>query len=196
MIHLFVMIAILYNKPVNTVTTHRDQVDQQCAATRRTVYESIDLPDEICRQSLHAVGRLDVKTSGLLILTDDGNLVHQISNPSSPGVRVLKTYRALCMNVLSREQIHALRAGVDLQGGLGLSAPASVDVVEVLHKKTVLDITISEGKNRQIRRMLHSIGSGVMRLERRQIGHLTLDGIEESGSWRILADREIQDLLM
>ena len=162
--------TILMNKPVNTVTSHSDNED--IAQCRQTVYEL--LPQELVEKGkFHACGRLDVKTSGLLILTTDTKLVHYVTHPQEDASSKLwKYYEALGMGHIEESDIQRLREGVDLQGSLGISHPARVELLSYStegKKKTKLKIGIAQGKNRQIRRMLHSIGSGVMELCRVQI---------------------------
>ena len=161
----------------------------------------------------HCVGRLDKDTSGLLLLTNDGGLVHAATNPAAAGHHnhhdendnggggdgddiakktIKKTYVAKCMGVLSSEQIQRLREGVELSGGLGTSNPAEVEMVEDDGRNCQLRITIGEGKNRQIRRMLHAVGSGVMTLQRVRFGGLRLDTTSECGSWRVLDAEEVE----
>eukprot|EP00466_Bigelowiella_natans_P000655 jgi/Bigna1/126000/aug1.1_g708 len=210
--------AVLLHKPVGCVTTHRDNVIPQFlpeagsvsgeeSCTRKTVYDL--LPEHLlddCGQGeskgnkpkWHAVGRLDVKTSGLLIITNDGGLVHHVTNPKSSNAHpekkqnIWKTYRALCMGHLNESTMQQLRDGVDLKGGLGCSSPARVELEAYEgNTKTRLLIQINEGKNRQIRRMLHSVHSGVIALERISIGNITMEGVEEPGSWRFLSDAEV-----
>ena len=175
--------VLAYHKRRGLVTTHNDELG------RETVYQDLakTLPPHLKREHWHAVGRLDADTTGLLLMTNDGALVH---HATQPGSKLPKAYHALCKGLLRDEQIDALRHGVELTGGLGISAPAEVDVLRYETATTWLGITISEGKNRQIRRMLLAIDSQVIRLERVSVGAITLDGIEEGG-WRCLTDAEV-----
>ncbi|KAL3926377.1 MAG: hypothetical protein SGARI_005630 [Bacillariaceae sp.] len=206
-------VVILYHKPAGVVTTHNSQDD------RPTVYNEVQsmmgfLPSQEMKEStttttnlsfqeatgihskLHAVGRLDTDTTGLLLLTNDGSLVHHVTNPTSKSHdnnnpdTITKTYRALIMGHHTHETLQEVRNGVDIgakYGGMTRPYPN--------HKSTVVSITISEGKNRQVRRMFHAIGSGVMQLQRTRIGDtLTLEGVEE-GEWRILTDEEVRTAL-
>ena len=175
--------VLAYHKRRGLVTTHNDELG------RETVYQDLakTLPPHLKREHWHAIGRLDADTTGLLLMTNDGALVH---HATQPGSKLPKAYHALCKGLLRDEQIDALRHGVELTGGLGISAPAEVDVLRYETATTWLGITISEGKNRQIRRMLLAIDSQVIRLERVSVGAITLDGIEEGG-WRCLTDAEV-----
>lgn len=166
-------VAVLLHKPVGYVTTHVDSVQPP----RPTVYSLLP-QDEFPIEQYHACGRLDIKTSGLLMITNDGWLVSHVTNPtlsynnsglisseSDPFHRgearnhkITKLYKVLCMGYLSDLQLQKLRDGIDLKGGLGMSAPANVTLLQLIGmKKTELLIEITEGKNRQIRRMLHEV---------------------------------------
>ena len=196
--------TVLFHKPAGVVTTHADELG------RPTVYDALRaaLPAPLSALAWHACGRLDQNTSGLLVLTTDGGLVHHVTHPSasSPrargggGATVEKEYRALCMGALGDDALDRLRAGVELGGGLGSSRPARVRV-EAREpragppRNTWLRVVIDEGKNRQVRRMLHAVGSGVLRLERVRVGGLTLRGLEEPGAWRRLDDSEVRSEL-
>jgi 23S rRNA pseudouridine2605 synthase len=165
---------------------------------------------------LHAIGRLDADTSGLLLLTNDGGLLHHVTNPyaltvsiSSDGSSgddatsfkeqsnklITKTYEALIMGYHTDESLQSIREGVDIgkkYGGMTKPVHALQILDHPNHKSTVVSLTISEGKNRQVRRMFHSIGSGVMKLQRTKIGEdLTLGGVDE-GHWRLLSDEEVE----
>ena len=152
------------------------------------------------RSKLHAIGRLDADTTGLLLLTNDGRLVNYVTNPDakiedhelyrdpsddSPtptGKVVNKTYQALIMGHHTDESLQSIREGVDIGKGYITKPLLSKDDLKILkhpnHKSTIVSITIGEGKNRQIRKMFHAIGSGVMKLKRTRIGeHLTLNGV-------------------
>ena len=157
--------ALLFHKPVGCVVTHADNKDLPSEKQRPTVFDL--LPHVLTSTTRwHACGRLDLKTSGLLLLTTDGALVHAVTNPTQ-AVPIRKTYRALCMGILGEHHLQRLRDGVDLAGGLGMSAPAEVTLEgHEGRAKSRLRISICEGKNRQIRRMLHAIHSGVLELER------------------------------
>jgi pseudouridine synthase len=196
-------VVLLLNKPANVVTSHVAVDD------RPTVYDLITMENFVGDQQkdtvsettgiqskLNAIGRLDADTRGLILLTNDGSLQHHVTNPNAPthqgGEPVVKTYEALIMGHHTEESLLPLWEGVDI-GSIGITKP--VHKLEILdhprHKTTLVSISISEGKNRQVRRMFHALGSGVMELKRLEIGKcLNLDGVEE-GQWRILSDEEV-----
>lgn len=186
-------VALLYHKPADLLVTHSDELN------RETVYDRL-LADEAVSDvqaragRLHAVGRLDKDTTGLLLLTNDGRLVQHCTDPtiqtSARADPIYKRYVAVCRK-LSEEQLSTLRLGVDL-GSLGVSLPADVAVVSETKATCTCKLTIQEGKNRQVRRMLHEVGSACIRLHRESLGGLTLDGVDE-GAWRLLSDAELRD---
>lgn len=207
-------VVLLYNKPPDVVTSHVSE------NSRPTVYEEIQsmrgFATANCtthppltfeqatgiRSKLHAIGRLDVATSGVLLLTNDGALVHHATNPNAlqrhGGTAVTKTYEALIMGRHTEESLSAVRDGVDIGTKYG-GVTRPVNDLTILghpnHKSTLVSITISEGRNRQVRRMFHAVGSGVMRLRRTRIGEeLTLQGVDE-GQWRVLSDHEVKTSL-
>jgi len=145
------------------------------------------------RSKLHAIGRLDANTTGLLLLTNDGGLVHHVTNPEakdnpSDGIQstkniIKKTYQALIMGHHTESSLLPIRTGIDIGKGYVTKKLVDEDDLQILehpnHKSTIVSITIGEGKNRQVRKMFHAIGSGVMKLKRTRIGeHLTLDGVK------------------
>ena len=132
------------------------------------------------------VGRLDYNTEGLLLFTNDGGLVHHATQPQT---KLPKTYSVLAKGLLDEATLARLRRGVELSGGLGMSGPALVVCDGFQTATTWLTITISEGKNRQIRRMLLAVGSQVIRLQRTHVGAIALDVAEDG--WRILTAEEI-----
>ncbi len=272
--------VILYYKPKNVITSHSntDATSKNRNDSYQTVYEDIKSMkgfieydnndsetiktfEEITgiHSKLHAIGRLDVDTTGLLLLTNDGGLVHHVTNPTASTkipsvsnkskrndqnkdsdkncneVQVLKTYEAVIMGYhLPLPQYHdrnegnghvndeenrnnngndndsgagksfgndnillQLFKGVDIGAKYGgMTKP--VHELEVLghptDKSTLVRITIAEGKNRQVRRMFHAIGSGVMRLHRCKVGNIDLETMlgSDEGSWRLLSEDEIE----
>jgi 23S rRNA pseudouridine2605 synthase len=163
----------LLNKPVGVVTTADDPQG------RPTVVELVPTDPRV-----FPVGRLDMDTEGLLLITNDGDLTHRLTHPS---FGVEKEYLALVEAEPSRAAIRRLREGVELDDGM--TAPAKVAVVE----PSLLRITIHEGRNRQVRRMCEAIGHPVTRLVRTRIGPLS-DRRLKPGEWRVLSIEELRDL--
>jgi 23S rRNA pseudouridine2605 synthase len=162
------------NKPAGVVSTARDPQG------RRTVVSLV--PGD---QRLYPVGRLDADTTGLILLTNDGELAHRLTHPS---FEVPKTYRATVANPPVRAAaVRALRAGVELEDGM--TAPARVRRVS----DRLLEITIHEGRKRQVKRMCDAVGHPLSRLERVAFGPLTLEGLAV-GRWRRLGEKEIEAL--
>lgn len=164
----------LVNKPMGVFSTAKD------THGRRTVVSLVDSP-----KRLYPVGRLDAMTTGLILLTDDGELAYRMTHPS---FEVPKTYRAtLGKGPITDRAVRALRAGVELEDGL--TAPARVRRVG----DDVLDITIHEGRNHQIRRMLDAVGSPARSLQRVGFGPLALGSLKP-GQSRRLSDDEVERL--
>lgn len=162
------------NKPAGVVSTARDPQG------RPTVVSLV--PDSL---RLYPVGRLDADTTGLILLTNDGPLAHRLTHPS---FEVRKTYRATVGKPPVREAaLHALRTGIALEDGL--TAPATVKRLA----PDVLELTIHEGRKRQVRRMCEAVGHPVERLERVAFGPLAL-GRLRPGSYRRLTCDEVASL--
>ncbi len=173
---------IVFHKPAGCLVTRRDQ------RGRRTIYEYF--------AGLHpgtvAVGRLDQDTTGLLLLTDDGELAFRLMHPR---YAVEKEYEATVDGVPAEPALERLRQGVELEDGW--TAPAAVRLLGVEassgRPQAVVLLGIHEGRKRQVRRMLRAVGHPVRRLHRRAFGGLALD-LEEPGTWRRLAPPEIAAL--
>ena len=169
---------VLLYKPKGYVTTYKDPEG------RPTVYHLLQDVDQFVAQ----VGRLDLETSGLLLLTNDTQLSEALTNPKH---HVPKKYLVKAAGLLTPEQIDNLRTGVQLDDGP--TRPAVVDLIRQSATCTFLEITITEGRNRQIRRMLEAVSSKVLKLVRVQLGPLTLAGLA-MGKYRDLEPSEVQAL--
>lgn len=169
---------VLLYKPKGYLTTYRDPEG------RPTVYDLI--PG--LGQFVGTVGRLDMDTSGLLLLTNDNALAERMTNPEH---KLPKTYLVKASTLLSDDQLARLANGVELSDGP--TRPAVVRRQRDSEKYTFLEITITEGRNRQVRRMLEAVDSKVLKLVRVKLGPLTLDGLR-IGEWRDLTPAEVSEL--
>lgn len=169
---------ILLYKPTGYVTTAHDP------DKRPTVYDLIADVDGW----VSPVGRLDLDTSGLLILTNDNQFANHVMSPEG---KVPKTYLVKTNSHLSDEALEALRTGVTLSDGP--TAPARVERLRDSASSTFLEITISEGRNRQVRRMIEAVGSRVRKLVRTSIGSIAI-GELPIGKWRHLTPAEVKSL--
>lgn len=167
---------LILNKPKDYITTRSDP------GQRKTVYDL--LPSAY--HHLHPVGRLDRQTTGLLLLTNDGALTQHLSHPRH---HIAKTYRLLIDINLKEKDYIALQEGVLLEGKPTLPAKVSFLEGDPRH----IEITIKEGRNRQIRNMFELLGYEVLRLKRTQIGSISL-GKLALGKYRLLTPREIERL--
>ncbi|MDY6037871.1 MAG: pseudouridine synthase [Eubacterium sp.] len=168
-------VYILLNKPVGYVTTVNDELG------RPTVMELVNDVDV----RLFPVGRLDYNTSGIIVMTNDGEFAYKLTHPKH---ELPKTYRAHVAGYLSKQKCHRLINGVDI-GGYKVKAD-SVDIVKDLPKSTIVDITIHEGKNRQVRKMFAAVENQVQELQRIAIGDIKI-GRLSLGHYRKLSREEI-----
>lgn len=171
-------IYILLNKPKGYLTTYKDPEG------RPTVY---DLLSDLA-QFVVPVGRLDRDTSGLLLLTNDTQFAERITNPD---YKIPKTYLVKASTRLSEEDLERLRKGVELNDGP--TQPAEVRRVRDSGKYSFIELTIREGRNRQVRRMIEAIGSKVLKLVRVAIGPLRIEDLE-IGKFRPLSAGEVKSL--
>lgn len=174
------MVYILLNKPIGYVTTADDQFG------RDTVLDLVKVKERIV-----PVGRLDMYTSGALILTNDGDFVYKVTHPKH---EIEKTYTVTVKGIIKNEEVEQLRKGVKIDDYI--TKPAKVKILKTDTEKNIsrLEIVIHEGKNRQVRKMCESVGKKVLALHRSKIGKIGVKDIE-LGKWRYLKDREIQELL-
>lgn len=169
---------VLLNKPLGYITSVQDEHN------RPVVTELVN--DVNAR--LFPVGRLDYNTSGLLIMTNDGDLAYRLTHPKH---EVTKTYRARVAGVMSGARLAKLRKGVDIGGFV--TSPAQVKVIKQAERSAIVEITIHEGKNRQVRKMFAAVGNKVQELERIAIGDIRLGRMKE-GHYRKLTKAEIDYL--
>jgi len=177
--------TLIFNKPFNVLSQFTDKGNE--GAERQTLSDFIDVP------GVYAAGRLDRDSEGLLVLTDDGRLQARIANPKH---KMAKTYWVQVEGIPSDEALQALRDGVELKDGR--TRPAQVRRLDappglwprnppVRFRKTVpdcwLELTIREGRNRQVRRMTAAVGHPTLRLIRCRVGPWSLDGLQP-GEWR------------
>ena len=164
---------VLLNKPTGTVTTASDPQG------RPTVVDLVDVPERVV-----PVGRLDADTTGALLLTNDGPLAHRLAHPR---YGVEKVYEAEVEGRPDDAALRALAEGVELDDGM--TAPATVRCLA----PDRLELTLHEGRNRQVKRMLEAVGHPVRRLHRSRYAGLTLEGLEP-GAWRELEPSEVERL--
>ncbi|HIT71079.1 MAG TPA: rRNA pseudouridine synthase [Candidatus Scatovivens faecipullorum] len=172
---------ILLNKPIGVVTTVKDQFK------RETV---LDLVKTNTR--LVPVGRLDMYTSGALILTDDGEFVYKITHPKH---KITKTYNVTLKGIVTENNIEDLKNGVEISDGY-ITKKAEVRILKIDKEKNIsrIEIKIHEGKNRQVRKMCEAIGKKVLALHRAKIGNLDVKDLK-IGTWRYMRKSEVQELL-
>ena len=173
-------IYILLNKPIGYVTTVKEQFGRDKITDLVKVKERV-LP----------CGRLDMYTSGAIILTNDGDFIYHITHPKN---EITKTYTVTLKGEVSDEEIKTLQDGVTLDDGYKTS-PAKVKRImwDKENNKTRLEIVIHEGKNREVRRMCEAINKKVLALHRSKIGNINLEKLK-IGKWRYLTDTEINSL--
>ena len=169
---------IMLKKPRGYVTTMSDELDRKC------VTELLDGVDA----RVYPIGRLDKNSEGLLLFTNDGNFANEIMHPSK---HVTKTYRVTVRPDVDDEVLVKLSEGVVIDGRKTL--PCTVLVLDKQPGRTVLQMTISEGRNRQIRKMCESVGLEVARLKRTAVGPIKL-GMLKPGTWRDLKPEELRAL--
>jgi 23S rRNA pseudouridine2605 synthase len=173
-------VYILLNKPIGYVTTSDEQFG------RDKVLDLVKV-----RERVVPVGRLDMYTSGALILTNDGDFVYKVTHPKH---EITKTYTVTVKGIIKNEEVEQLRKGVKIDDYT--TRPAKVKILKTDEEKDIsrLEITIHEGKNRQVRRMCESVGRRVIALHRSKIGNIGVKDIE-LGKWRYLKDFEVKTLI-
>ena len=169
---------LAYNKPIGEVTTASDPEGRPTVMDRFSDYPV----------RLFPVGRLDFDSEGLLLLTNDGEMMNHLLHPSR---EVSKVYLVKASNQVTEEEIRRMRAGVLIEGKM--TSPAEVRLIRREAFDTVLLVSIHEGRNRQVRRMLEAVGHQVVALRRVEFGPIILGDLPR-GQWRRLTEREVAKL--
>ncbi len=192
------LLYIAINKPLGVVSTSKDPQGrttvldvlrrQGSADDARKEQASQPPGTKITNQRVYPIGRLDVDSTGLLLLTNDGDLTFRITHPR---YGIEKEYRVLVRGRPGAEPIQKLRDGVEIEGGL--TAPAKVEHLTTVNGNTWLRVTIHEGRKRQVRLMVAAVGHPVIELQRTRVGPIAL-GELEPGRWRYLALHEVHAL--
>lgn len=176
------LVYYVLNKPTGYLTTLKDPLN------RRTIMDLID--DETKKNRIFPIGRLDYDTSGVLILTNDGELSYRLTKSSK---EVEKKYNARLDGIINQDAVTSLIKGVIIDGIM--TKRAHVEIIEIDRKNnsTLISITITEGRNRQVRKMCEAVGFPVKKLKRVSFGSITIDGLG-SGQYRPLKPHEIKKL--
>ena len=171
---------ILLNKPIGVVTTADDQFGRQ------TVLDLVKVKARVV-----PVGRLDMYTSGALILTDDGDFIYKVTHRKH---EIDKTYTVTIIGKVTEDEVQRLRDGVKIDDYV--TKPAKVKILKIDEEKnnSRLEITIHEGKNRQVRKMCEAVGRKVIALHRSKIGNLGVKDLK-IGTWRYLTPKEVEHIL-
>ena len=173
-------VYILLNKPIGYVTTTRDQFN------RNTVLDLVNVKEKVL-----PVGRLDMYTSGAIILSNDGDFIYKITHPK---YEVEKTYNVTLKGQVTDEEIEQLRTGVQIENYV--TGKAKVKILRIDKEKDLsrVELIIHEGKNREVRKMCEAIGRKVLALHRTKIGNISVKDLR-LGTWRYLKPNEIKSLL-
>ena len=174
-------VYILLNKPIGYVTTVKDQFARDIVMDLVKRVEVKVLP----------VGRLDMYTSGAIILTNDGDFIYHVTHPKH---EVEKTYTVTLKGKVTTEEVEKLRNGVEIEDYV--TKPAKVKILKIDEEKNIsrLEIVIHEGKNRQVRKMCEAVGKKVLALHRSKIGTINVKDLK-LGTWRYLKESEISKLI-
>ncbi len=175
-------VYFLLYKPRGVVTTVKDDKN------RKTVMDFFPHVE----QRIFPVGRLDYNTSGLLLMTNDGDFANLMTHPR---YKIEKTYIAKVKGIPSRQDLKQLQKGVQLEDGMTLPAKVKFLSANRQKKTAIIEITITEGRNRQVRRMFEHIGYPVLKLKRERFGFLTLKGLN-AGDFRPLTPHEVKQLIV
>lgn len=170
-------VYIIINKPIDIITSVKDQFN------RKTVIDLIDVEERI-----FPVGRLDYDTSGILLLTNDGDITYKMSHPSH---EIDKVYVAEVIGQFTSKEIYEFETGLQIEDYV--TSPSKIKIMWEKKDISLVEITIHEGKNRQVRRMCEKIGHPVLRLKRTKFGRLEIGDLK-MGEWRYLSQDEIEYL--
>lgn len=172
-------VYILLNKPIGFVTTAKDQFD------RDTVMNLVKVKERVV-----PVGRLDMYTSGALILSNDGDFIYKVTHPKH---QIEKTYTVTLKGEITKEELNTLKSGMTIDGYK--TSPAKAKIIKEDKEKNItrLEIIIHEGRNRQVRKMCEGIGKKVIALHRTKIGPIDVKNLK-LGTWRYLTNNEIRKL--
>lgn len=173
-------VYILLNKPIGYVTTAKEQFG------RDSVLDLVKV-----KQRIVPVGRLDMYTSGALLLSNDGDFIYKVTHPKH---EVDKTYTVTLKGIVTKEDVQKLKNGVEIEDYI--TKPAQVKILKTDEEKNIsrLAITIHEGKNRQVRKMCEAIGKKVQALHRTKIGNIDVKELK-LGTWRYLKPQEVEYLI-
>ena len=174
------LVYILLNKPIGYVTTVKDQFGRQTV---------LDLLKDV-KEKVLPVGRLDMYTSGALILTNDGDFIYKVTHPKH---QIKKTYTVTLKGIVKQNEINMLKNGVEIEDYI--TKPAEVKILKMDKEKQItrLEITIHEGKNRQVRKMCEAINKNVLALHRSKIGNLGVKDLK-IGNYRYLKKEELNKI--
>lgn len=173
-------VYILLNKPIGYVTTTKDQFG------RDTVLDLVKVKEKIL-----PVGRLDMYTSGALILTNDGEFIYKITHPK---YEIEKTYNVTVKGIVTKEEIAKLEQGVKIENYTSGKAKVKILKIDKENDISRIEITIHEGKNREVRKMCNAIGKKVLALHRSKIENINVKNLK-LGEWRYLTEKEVDGLL-
>lgn len=173
-------VYILLNKPIGYVTTTRDQFG------RDTVLDLVHVKEKIL-----PVGRLDMYTSGALILTNDGEFIYKVTHPK---YEIEKTYNVTIKGIVTKEEIKQLEDGIKIEDYTSGKAKVKILKIDKENDISRIEITIHEGKNREVRKMCNGIGRKVLALHRSKIENIDVKSLK-LGEWRYLTNKEISSLL-
>ena len=171
-------IYIMVNKPLGYLSTVKDEKD------RKTVIDLIEGVEE----RIYPVGRLDADTTGLLLLTNDGDLTYKITHPSN---NVVKKYIAIVEGTPNKRELMQLRQGVFIDGRK--TAPAKIKILKRFDNDSIIEVQIREGRNRQVKKMFEKTNHPVKKLKRVAIGDINMGNLD-IGNYRFLSDEEVDYL--